>query len=74
MMKQNDSVVRIINMTTRVSHFVHLVAPPLKMWAPALACRRVHAQTYIMAKSTSLPSGLASSSGSSTALTLAQDG
>ena len=73
-MKQNDSVATITNMTTRVSHFVHLVAPPLKMWAPALACRRSQTQTYIMAKSTTLPSGLASSSGSSAASTLAQDG
>ena len=74
MMQQKDNVARLINMTPRVSHFVHLVAPPLKMGAHALACRRVHAQTYIMAKSTTLPSGLASSLGSSTALTPAQDG
>ena len=73
-MQQKYGVARIIKMTPRLSHFVHLVAPPLKMWAHALACRRIHAQTYIMAKSTTLPSGLASSSGSSTALTLAQDG
>ena len=74
MMQQKDNVARLINMTQRVSHFVHLVAPPLKMWAHSLACRQIHAQTDIMAKSTTLPSGLASSLGSSTALTLAQDG
>ena len=34
-MQQKDSVARIINMTLRVSHFVHLVAPPSK-------CRRMH--------------------------------